>query len=129
MNTTRLQLFTQLYQEIKNATSRAINFYLEEAGRLGLAGQYHTWFQGIIMRIDSDYIVIRWDDYRQDYDVGNDRFNLPWEALSDDTYKSYITNLVTKQVEAHAAREANQLARLLATKQALYKQLKAELDE
>lgn len=129
MNTARLQLLAKLYEQAETAVSRSVEFYYAEAKRLNLPGQCYTWFYGTICSIDYNGIGIDWEVSRRNCRVDGGRFRLRWEALSDDSYQDYITTLVQQQIQKHQEEAANKAARELAHKQALYKKLKAELDE
>lgn len=129
LNIAKLQLFHRLYVQTENAASRAINFYDKEAERVGLIWSNRKWFHGDIVEVDYSGIVIKWDEYSHSCRVDGGKFDLPWDALADDTYKDYITSLVEKQVEKQNAESAAEEARKLAHKRAQLAQLKAELGE
>lgn len=129
LNLAKLQLFHRLYAQAENAASRAIGFYDKEAERVGLIWSNRKWFHGDIARVDYDGIVIKWDEYRRNCHVDGGEFDLPWDALADDTYVSYITSVVELQVAKQNAESAAEVARQLAYKRAQLAQLKAELGE
>jgi hypothetical protein len=125
----KLQLFHRLYEQANSASERAILFYGKEAERVGLTWSNRTWFHGDVTRVDWDGIVIKWDEYRRNCHVAGGHFDLPWDALADDTYKDYITSLVETQVAKQNSESATEKARELARKRAQLAQLKAELGE
>lgn len=129
LNNAKLQLFHRLYEQVNSASERAINFYDKEAERVGLLWSNRKWFHGDIARVDYDGIVIKWDEYRRNCHVDGGHFDLPWDALADDTYKDYITSVVEKQVAKRNAESAAEESRKLAQKRAQLAQLKAELGE
>ena len=129
LNTAKLQLFYRLYEQANSASARAISFYNKEAERVGLIWSNRKWFQCDIVEVDYSGIVIKWDEYSHSCRVDGGKFDLPWDALADDTYKDYITNLVEKQVAKQNAESAAEEARKLAHKRAQLAQLKAELGE
>ena len=129
MNTARLQLLAKLYEQAETAVSRSVEFYYAEAKRLNLPGQCYTWFYGTICSIDYNGIVIDWETSRRNCRVDGGRFRLRWEALSDDTYKGYITTLVQQQLTSYQKELEAKKSLELAHKQALYRKLKAELDK
>lgn len=125
----KLQLFHRLYEQANSASERAINFYDKEAERVGLIWSNRKWFHGDIARVDYDGIAIKWDEYRRNCHVDGGHFDLPWDALADDTYKDYITGVVGKQVAKQNAESAAEVNRQLAYKRSQLAQLKAELGE
>jgi hypothetical protein len=131
LNNAKLQLFHRLYEQVNSAAERAITFYTKEAGRLKLEWRDSAWHHGDITSISymGDGVTIKWDEYRRSCHVDGGNFTLPWEALADDTYQSYITDLVAaestkKQIEFEAEK-----ARQLAYKRSQLAQLKTELGE
>lgn len=131
LNNAKLQLFHRLYEQVDSAAERAITFYTKEADRIGLVWRERTWFHGDVAGIAymGDGVNIRWDEYRRNCHVDSGNFTLPWEAMADDTYQDYITNLIAKQVSKSIAESEVEKARELKRKQAQLAQLKAELGE
>lgn len=129
LNIAKLQLFHRLYEQVNSASARAISFYNKEAERVGLIWSNRKWFQGDIVEVDYSGIVIKWDEYSRSCHVDGGLFDLPWDALADDTYEGYITSLVEKQVTEQNAESAAEEDRKLAHKRAQLAKLKAELGE
>lgn len=131
LNLAKLQLFHRLYVQVDSAAERAITFYSKEADRVGLVWRERTWFHGDVAGIayTGDGVNIRWDEYRRNCHVDGGNFTLPWEAMADDTYQDYITNLIAKQLSKSIAESEVEKARELKRKQAQLAQLKAELGE
>ena len=111
LNNARLQLFHRLYEQTNSAAERAISFYDKEAERVGLIWSNRKWFHGDIARVDYDGIVIKWDEYRRNCHVDGGHFDIPWDALADDTYKDYITSVVEKQVVNNNSEYSYEVAR------------------
>jgi hypothetical protein len=129
LNIPKLYLFQRLYEQVQESQERAITFYGKEAERLKLEWRDRTWRHGNIDSVDYSGINIVWEEYHRNCRTDSGRFSMPWEALADDTYKSYITDFVSKQVAKQNA-EVDRLAALaLAQKRAKLAQLKVELGE
>lgn len=131
LNNAKLQLFHRLYEQVDSAAERAISFYTKEADRVKLEWRDRTWHHGDVAGIGymGDGVNIRWDEYRRNCHVDGGNFTLPWEALADDTYQSYITDLVANQATKKQAESEAEKARQLAYKRSQLAQLKAELGE
>ena len=131
LNIAKLQLFHRLFEQVNSAAERAISLYTKEADQLKLEWRDRIWHHGDVAGISymGDGVNIRWDEYRRNCHVDGGNFTLPWEALADDTYRSYITALVAKQATKKQADFEADKARQLAYKRSQLAQLKAELGE
>lgn len=128
-NEAKFDLFYKLYEKVNSVKDRAIYFYNQEAIRLGLNPQNRTWKEGDITDVDYSGIDISWEQYARSCRVDNDIYSIPTEALSDDTYKEFITDFVNRQLIAQNKEISEKTQRELNWKKAELERLKKELGE
>jgi hypothetical protein len=130
LNISRLHLYDRLSEQVQNAAYRAINFYIEEARRLDLKWNERVWNDGTVKGCDFGVgVSVEWDEYARGCRVDGGSFTIPWEALADDTYKIFITEMVSNQVVAVAKREKEEETRRIEFKRRELERLIAELGE
>lgn len=129
LNIAKLQLFYRLSEQANSAKERAADFYGKEAKRMGLDWSNYTYHHGDITSVDYDGIVVSWDEYHRNCRTDGGRFTMPWDALADDTYREYVTDLVGEQVAKQNAQKTAASDRELMRKREQLAKLKAELGE
>ena len=129
INETRLNVYYRLHEQVKDAVQRAVDYYEYMAEILRLDYSNRTWQRGTISEVYWNSVGISWEEYRRNCRVDGGHYSIPWEALADDTYKQYITDLVTKQVNAQRTKAKQETLLELQRKQMQLAQLKRELGE
>jgi hypothetical protein len=129
INETRLNVYYRLHEQVKDAVQRAVDYYEYMAEILRLDYSNRTWQRGTISEVNWNSVGISWEEYRRNCRVDGGHYSIPWEALADDTYKQYITDLVTKQVNAQRTKAKQETLLELQRKQMQLAQLKRELGE
>jgi hypothetical protein len=125
----KLKLFYRLDEQIKEAVSRAVNFYHSECKRLGIVEyEEDSWNNGDI-HVNWNEVEIHWNTYRRNCKVSSGVSCIPYSALADDTYKQTITKIVETKKEKQNILEENKKQVELKYKQSQLAKLKAELGE
>lgn len=129
LNNAKLQLFTRLYEQVSNATDRAVHFYTTESDRLKLDWHNRKWHDGTITGVAFNGVEIKWDEYHKGCRTAGGEFHIHWDALADSTYKEYITAMVEKHVATQQAEMNAKADRVLAYKRSQLATLRAELGD
>lgn len=131
LNISKLYLYKRLFEQVENAVCRAINFYNEESFRLELKWKDREYRTGVMTGIDDcgNGVTIEWEDYAMGCKVDGGTYTIPWEALSDDTYKTFITSLVNKQIGLVKANEELQKQRTSLYKMSQLERLQSEVEK